>query len=115
MKWAAELSKKWGGESTEWKLSTDQDLEQIRDKTRYYIKMDINGNTEVISEAPDTNLSTLCELHRFYGITKLDIYCWANNKQHAVKIANEKRIQLIENGEWDRVQMNEVVFKAFLI
>jgi hypothetical protein len=26
---------------------------------------------------------------------------WAKNEQHAVKIVNEKRAQMIANGEWE--------------
>jgi hypothetical protein len=31
---------------------------------------------------------------------------WAKDEQHAVKIANEKRAQLIATGEWDRINKN---------
>ena len=30
------------------------------------------------------------------------VYVFARNKKHAVKIANEKRAQLIANGQWER-------------
>ena len=37
----------------------------------------------------------------FLGITNgVLFYVWARDKEHAIKIANEKRIQLIVSGEW---------------
>ena len=34
------------------------------------------------------------------GVVALVTRCYAQDKQHAVKIANEHRVQLIANGEW---------------
>jgi len=30
----------------------------------------------------------------------LYVYCWAKDKQHAIKIANEKRVMIISNNLW---------------
>jgi hypothetical protein len=31
----------------------------------------------------------------------MDFYMWAKDELHAVKIANERRIRLIESNSWD--------------
>jgi len=37
---------------------------------------------------------------KFKFVATLKLYCWARDEGHAVKIANEKRIQIVANNRW---------------
>ena len=70
----------------------------------YYVAMEKDGNSNV-------NEHYIFHFHESFEIIKptykpglksfLQCYLWAKSPEHAVKIANEKRAQLIANGEWD--------------
>lgn len=70
----------------------------------FKVVMDRDGDTISIGEG---NYSDL-EYEFRYGIdwnwhsgrTKFSANVFARNEQHAVKIANERRVQLIASGEW---------------
>jgi len=69
----------------------------------FRVFMDTKGNT------PEVGLEKLCrEAYnkdvRFLGfgnITHWIFYVWAKDEKHAVKIANERRVQLIAFNQWD--------------
>lgn len=35
------------------------------------------------------------------GVGRMETYVWAKDKQHAAKIANERRVQTIANSTWE--------------
>lgn len=36
------------------------------------------------------------------------LHVWAKNRQHAAKIANERRTQMIATGKWDKLKNEEI-------
>ena len=65
----------------------------------YLVEMDVNGNTDRVKQC------NVCEFHGWNGIPTpsgryVGFDVWAKDETHAVKIANEKRIQLIASGEF---------------
>lgn len=72
----------------------------------YRVMMDRDGNTQEISR--DEN-RRLCDSESQANLINSDwstmgqrlyVLCWATDEKHAVKIANEIRVQKIANGEW---------------
>ncbi len=72
----------------------------------FHVAMDRDGNTNYVHREG-------CSVHREecsnyverewkpYGDNKhVSFTSWAKDEGHAIKIANEKRVMLIENGEW---------------
>ncbi len=82
---------------------------------RYIIfEMDRDGNSQDIDlddvdNYEDKN-SALCILS--LGKREWDFIIWGKDKFHAVKIANEYRIQLIENNLWDTTEIMERIYFA---
>lgn len=93
----------------EWEL--DQAVSQINKGYKIFnVYMLINGDVETISE------QSYFQSHSSFVIWKrtealaykgkgvpdcLSATVWARNVKHAVKIVNEKRAQMIANGEWN--------------
>jgi len=80
------------------------ELDDIPDHPRgmlyYVVIMDKEGNTEEVSVRDCRDQWE--EEWRPYDDNKHVAFCmWAKDAQHAVKIANERRIRLIESGEWN--------------
>jgi len=66
-------------------------------KLPFTVQMKESGDSEVKRES----IGYFKEKCEPYGDD--ETFCfdvWAKDEQHAVKIANEKRVQLIANGEW---------------
>jgi len=73
----------------------------------YQIDMDFGGNSEV-ERTDNSDFKHYINLENYVVISpnilintksrKLEIIVFAKDKQHAVKIANEKRVQLIADG-----------------
>jgi len=74
---------------------------------KYYgVYMDYDGDCET----QEVEIETLREYNitkdtsrmfsTIYGKRMLYVGTWAKDEQHAAKIANEKRAQLITSGEW---------------
>lgn len=66
----------------------------------YYILMKKNGDSSIyIHTSP-----TCSQYHNIYSYDPtyktLSCYIWAKSKEHAVKIANERRTRMIANGKW---------------
>ena len=75
----------------------------LRFNTAYYVQMQRDG--DVLSVGVEDEVWALqkalkCEYD--VGRNKLCMYVIAKTKQHAVKIVNEKRVQLISGVGWDR-------------
>lgn len=89
----------------EHKLIDENFYEFVTDKTHYSVKMDKHGNSEVIVNKYE--FSKIETEYIFYNNSMLYnekyimimVNCWANSKEHAVKIANEIRTRLIASGE----------------
>jgi len=65
----------------------------------FTITMDNEGNTEQVERISATSFE-----HLLNGVMLPGSRClfriWARDEEHAVKIANEKRAQMIASGEW---------------
>lgn len=103
---ADNISEKWYTDIEEYELIESETWPIIKDKNRYSLAMDKEGDTVYIHNSDpvnDTNTSLILENVKSRGVefTYLYIECWATSEEHAVKIANEIRTQLIASGEWD--------------
>jgi len=71
----------------------------------YFVRMDIDGNTDLIMKE-DWELFwfelTMRKEPVISAADDLCIYVLAEDEKHAVKIANEKRVQLIANNKWNK-------------
>ena len=79
----------------------DRSKKQIKSGTQmYYITMHRDGTSEVeLADFGDEKI----DLVKMYRQTEVVLRCrvYAKSEAHAVKIANEKRAQLIASGEWE--------------
>jgi hypothetical protein len=95
----------------EYKINTPKDVLYIKNKKYFIVWMDKEGNSAV-EEYGRYYIDEIEEPHLHYfgkyaypllvGKPVFHILIWANDKTHAVKIANEKRIQMIASGKWDQ-------------
>ncbi len=95
-------------EVREWNL--DPGVSQLnKGYLKFRVLMLRNGDTEDISPINYFELEEKCyiwerskaEAYKGKGLKDvLDAEIWAKSKQHAIKIVNEKRGQMIANGEW---------------
>ena len=68
-------------------------------KLRYRVQFDREGNNRQIQqEGPDDGYE---EVRPHADGETMVTYCWANDEQHAAKIANERRVQLIAANGWE--------------
>jgi len=101
------LSEKWDCGIEEYNINTIEDAKYIQNKTLYEVTMWKNGNSEVKKDSYGTSDAYPEPTFRIWGgvccgiETIVDINCWADSPEHAVKIANEKRAELIATGRWD--------------
>jgi hypothetical protein len=67
----------------------------------YFVRMNKEGDTLCIEPSDNNYIND-------YGNINFDIkgnlynYIWAKDEEHAIKITNEKRIQLIEQDKWKK-------------
>jgi len=74
----------------------------------YVVRMDIDGKTDLVMKenwdfiwferAIEKKTEIFKAVDGYYMIT----YMLAKDEKHAVKIANERRVQLIANNEWNK-------------
>lgn len=72
-----------------------------------YVIMGRNGDTESCREG-EAEGDSLATTHRIWeqrfgnypSPSRLFVACWAKDQHHAIKIANEIRVQLISANEW---------------
>jgi hypothetical protein len=88
---AESFAEKFGGNVEKWKISDSNELEPIKDKTRYVVIMAYDGKLLLVMDVPDTDLRTTSQIINWDYKMRLEVGCWANDKKHAVKIANEIR------------------------
>lgn len=87
----------WSGGPVE----VDEYLPQMRDGYRFYrVSMKKDGSSTVKDEGE--GLTDAETWSRFDSCVspKLIVCCRAKDKEHAAKIANEKRVQIIAANEW---------------
>lgn len=110
---ADELLSKYNGLESpsieEYKINSKNDILEIQNKNYYIVRMDREGNSDSEEwEGCYTDIDKEIELSYLGRFSKIHpntpamiMYVWANNLTHAVKIANEKRVQMIASGLWD--------------
>lgn len=88
----------------EWPVGNEPDYRGDRRKV-FCVWMDREGNTrrvltpaEHLAAAEQSENNDRCS--EPFELEQLDFYMLANDEEHAVKIANERRIRLIEKGVW---------------
>lgn len=64
----------------------------------YYVSMDRDGDTHWVACLKDNQFNNAPRTE--LGVNRMSVHVAAKSKEHAVKIANERRVQLIASGEW---------------
>ena len=80
----------------------DQNVKQIKSGLRLYkVTMKRDGESSADLAQYDEEYMMLKQL--WWGVREviLDCHVYAKDERHAVKIANEKRAQMIASGEWE--------------
>ncbi len=106
------LSKYKGLESPsieEYKINSKNDILEIQNKNYYIVRMDREGNSDSEEwERYYTDIDKEIEFSYLGRYSKIPpntpamiMFVWANDLTHAVKIANEKRVQMIASGLWE--------------
>jgi hypothetical protein len=104
------LMEKWCADDIEeFNINTVDDAKSIQNKSVFEVTMWKNGKSSV--RIPKYNhqidVHTSPDFYFFGGMLSggidviMSLYCWADNEEHAVKIANEYRTMMIASGEWD--------------
>lgn len=91
------IKSKWSNAKVEtWNL--DPHVDELRQGLApWTVTMDRDGNSDAIIDAGSLD-SKEDERHDWSG--KYTFYVWAEDEQHAVKIANERRAQIVAAGNW---------------
>lgn len=105
------LIKNWGRGQyiiEEYYINSLDDAKTIQNKTKFEVTMWKNGNSNVMKSNYQEGGFLQDPRFFFWGGMQtggievvMELEVWANSKEHAVKIANEKRSRLIASGEWD--------------
>jgi len=96
---ADHFADKWGGTANEWHVNSQNDV--LKGKTRYQVIMAYDGTLLRVWESPSPDLKTESQILNWDNKFRLEVFCWATDKKHAVKISNEIRAHKIALGEWD--------------
>ncbi|MHB8734246.1 MAG: hypothetical protein ACYC6M_02975 [Terriglobales bacterium] len=105
------IADRYGGTVAEWPI--DANIDDIRrGYSQWRIQMLRDGTVESAS-VPSNSYDPDCEVQFWRRSTAPDsrnlnppppdclvVECWARDQKHAVKIANEKRTQMVARGEW---------------
>jgi len=115
---AKEFIKLGGGDDIE-----EYELDQFKSHVRkgfssFHVQMDKEGNTSNVHiNNLEYNLEDRIDLqfewknYAYTGKVLLYTNVLASNKEHAVKITNEKRAQLIASGEWEEKEKEAILRK----
>jgi hypothetical protein len=83
----------------EWKLNPEE--ENIRAKRKlYFLRMNKEGIASDISIEGSSFSIDYINTIQFDNKKNLMVRCFADDEKHAIKIANEKRVQVIANNKW---------------
>jgi len=96
---AEKLAAKVGANVETWTLNP-LELELREDYGAWFVRMAKNGDTVQCYPTKYEEVLDYGEAVRFDGNNNSWLYCFAKSEEHAVKIANEKRVRLIANNEW---------------
>ena len=81
-------------------------IQRIEKGYKYYdVYIDIDGNSRIYDKTKNIHYYELdeCKVYKnSHNKKELCFNIWAKSEQHAVKIANEKRAQIVANNEWDK-------------
>lgn len=102
MEKAEDASKLHASENSIAQWGVDE-TEQHPDGLYYFsVYIDKDGNSDGGKNVSFTYAHLRTDLWRPFGDGKqVDMTMWARDKEHAVKIANERRIGLLASGEWE--------------
>lgn len=90
----------------EWNIDP-YELELKQNRKPFRIIMDKEGNTINIDyETSDFSLMPERLIEFQWGTKNMICRCFADNKKHAVKIANEKRVQILAINKWGESKLN---------
>jgi hypothetical protein len=94
-------------EISEWDL--DPAIEQLNaGLSRFYVQILRDGTVREVREdfgIEEWETINLDDSRAQDGCKGYRIYVFAKDEQHAIKIANEKRLQYIANGHWNEVPL----------
>lgn len=65
-----------------------------------------NGNVTK-AEIAQYGLKPSTTISFSYNKSQMIVFCWAKDKQHAIKIANEKRAKIIALNQWANIQLTD--------
>ena len=83
----------------EWELNPEE--ENIRAKRKlYFLRMNKEGIASDISIEGSSFSIDYINTIQFDNKKNLMVRCFADDEKHAIKIANEKRVQVIANNKW---------------
>ena len=94
------------GEVEMWETSPSNLIDKITHNKIFVVRMNKEGNTDLVMEEDFDSHEIENAIEKKTEIFKaVDGYCmitymFAKDEKHAVKIANERRVQLIANNEW---------------
>lgn len=107
---AFELKKKFGADIEVFENRSDADVRSINGMRRYRVTMLANGNTfgrttlddDFKWYVPEFESKPVYNIYQHvdHKEPRMGVYCWARNTEHAVKISNEIRVQLIASGKF---------------
>jgi hypothetical protein len=89
----------------EWELNPNK--EHLKQNRKYYfVRMEKNGDIKEIEEGGG-NGETIqnSEISFTYDKTLMNVFCYADSKEHAVKIAGERRTYILFNDLWGKETM----------
>jgi len=101
---------RWGENVSIFEMELNPDMKEIKaGRSIYFVTMDINGNVLNEDGYRVANLNDFSEGDRlgFNYSDNMELYCFATDEKHAIKIANEIRAQLIANNGWGRVNFQK--------
>jgi len=96
------------GEVEIWEISPSDLIDKITHDKIFCVRMNKEGNTDLVIEATFDSGEIKNAIEKktiiFNAVDGLSMvtYMFAKDKKHAVKIANERRIQLIANNKWNK-------------
>ena len=98
---------KIGGEVEIWEISPSDLIDKITHNKIFCVRMNKEGNTDLVMEEDFDSgdiknaMEKKTEIFKAVDGYSMITYMFAKDEKHAVKIANERRVQLIANNEWE--------------
>ena len=105
-KTAEVFADKIDGEAEAWETSPSDLIDKITHNKIFCVRMNKEGNTDLVMEEDfdvcdiENAIEKKTEIFKAVNGYSMITYMFAKDEKHAVKIANERRVQLIANNEW---------------